>query len=284
MLRNLALAATGCLVVGSWATATTVTRITQSTDPLAFNGSVSDSDLIEGQLGDNVEDDLGFQGSENWHPAISGDPSLQGVIFTNGKVDGGLGGLLNDFPGAGLPTKVVDYSLGGATDIGAINIVTGNEGKDGRIFSTFRIQFSTDGGANFSNIQGFTPNGGTNAFGYFESNLPGTLNTDGNPLLPGGKAGSTYYEVGDTSGYLGTGVTDVRIFFYGVDNTGGQYRDPFDGLNPWTNVDDGLNAAIVSPLVWEIDVLEGPVIIPEPATLVFAGLGVGSVLLRRRRA
>ena len=32
-------------------------------------------------------------------------------------------------------------------------------------------------------------------------------------------------------------------------------RDPFDGINPFTGTDDGLNAAFVSPLVWEIDVL-----------------------------
>ncbi len=32
-------------------------------------------------------------------------------------------------------------------------------------------------------------------------------------------------------------------------------RDPFDGVNPFTGTDDGLNAAFVSPLVWEIDVL-----------------------------
>ena len=32
-------------------------------------------------------------------------------------------------------------------------------------------------------------------------------------------------------------------------------RDPFDGINPFTDTDDGLTAAFVSPLVWEIDVL-----------------------------
>ncbi len=32
-------------------------------------------------------------------------------------------------------------------------------------------------------------------------------------------------------------------------------RDPFEGVNPFTGADDGLSAAFVSPLVWEIDVL-----------------------------
>lgn len=32
-------------------------------------------------------------------------------------------------------------------------------------------------------------------------------------------------------------------------------RDPFNGLNPFTGVNDGLTAPIASPLVWEIDVV-----------------------------
>jgi hypothetical protein len=49
-------------------------------------------------------------------------------------------------------------------------------------------------------------------------------------------------------------VTDIEFDFYSVDNTLGEMRDPFDGLNPFTGTDDGLTAAFVSPLVWEIDV------------------------------
>jgi hypothetical protein len=54
---------------------------------------------------------------------------------------------------------------------------------------------------------------------------------------------------------LATEVTHIEFDFYSVDNTQGQMRDPFDGVNPFTGTDDGLSAAISSPLVWEIDVL-----------------------------
>jgi len=51
---------------------------------------------------------------------------------------------------------------------------------------------------------------------------------------------------------------------------------PYDGVNPFTGLDDGLNAAFVSPLVWELDVLA----IPEPSTLALLVLGL--LALRRR--
>jgi hypothetical protein len=52
-------------------------------------------------------------------------------------------------------------------------------------------------------------------------------------------------------------VTNLRFDFYFVDNTASEMRDPFDGVNPFTGVDDGLSAPFVSPLVWEIDVIGG---------------------------
>ena len=54
-------------------------------------------------------------------------------------------------------------------------------------------------------------------------------------------------------------------------------RDPFDGVNPFTGLDDTLTAAFVSPLVMEIDVFA----VPEPATLGLLLLG-GLAVLRRR--
>jgi hypothetical protein len=62
-----------------------------------------------------------------------------------------------------------------------------------------------------------------------------------------------------------------------VDNTAGQMRDPFDGVNPFTSIDDGLSAPIVSPLVWELDV----VAIPEPSTTGLFALGLVAMLGRK---
>lgn len=52
-------------------------------------------------------------------------------------------------------------------------------------------------------------------------------------------------------------MTNLQFNFYSVDNTLGEMRDPFDGVNPFTGVDDTLTAAFVSPLIYEIDVIGG---------------------------
>jgi hypothetical protein len=80
---------------------------------------------------------------------------------------------------------------------------------------------------------------------------------------------------------LADNVTNLQFEFFAVDNNGGQYRDPYDGVNPYTLVNDGLTAAFTAPLVWEIDVIA----VPEPATAVLlaGGLVVLSAIRRRRR-
>jgi hypothetical protein len=74
-------------------------------------------------------------------------------------------------------------------------------------------------------------------------------------------------------------VTNIQFDFYAVDNNGGQYRDPFDGVNPFTSIDDGLTGAFVSPLVFEIDVIA----VPEPASALLMLGGVVALTVRRRR-
>lgn len=85
-------------------------------------------------------------------------------------------------------------------------------------------------------------------------------------------------EIFDESGVpLVIGATNLQFDFYAVDNTGGQMRDPFDGMNPFTGADDGLTAGFVSPLVYEIDVVPGPGVL---CVLGFPGLLLGC---QRRR-
>lgn len=224
----------------------------------SLNSYLAASDYLSGLIPTELPGDNG------WHPAnpaaSNGSLDPAGLpAFTNDSGESGLAGLLNDFPGAGLPTKIVQYDLANPTDIRAIRILTGNDGLDGRVFATTLIEVSTDNGSNFTDLA------------YVESDLPGTINS--------GQWGSTLVTVtDDAGGYLATGATNLIFNFYAVDNTGGEYRDPFDGVNPYTGVDDGLTAAIVAPLVWEIDV------VPEPTALGLAGMALIGLAAARRRA
>jgi len=228
-----------------------------------LDGEVAVGDLISGMNGVELPDN-------GWHPANpasmngstdpNGLPTFTDDVGRDGAASG-LAGLLNDFPTAGEPTKRVDYALGGPTDIGAIQILSGNDGMDGRVFSTTVISTSIDNGSNYS------------VLGYFQSDPSGTINS--------GEIGSTLVRVfDDASPVLAGGVTNVLFEFYGVDNTLGEMRDPFDGVNPFTGADDGLTAPNTSPLIWEVDVIAA---IPEPSTAaLLAAMAAGVVASRRR--
>jgi hypothetical protein len=247
------LAAASALVTPMQAAPTATT--THGAVSTSLDGSIATGDLIAGLIGTELPPLNG------WHGANT-NPADQLPAFTDGAgiLGSGLTGLLNDFPGAGVAAKTVRYDLGAAANIGEIQILTGNNGRDGRIFSTTVVRTSTDG-SNFSLL------------GYFQSDPSGTINTGPNAL------GSTLVEITESGGgALATGVTSIIFELYAVDNTGGQMRDPFDGVNPFTSADDGLNAPIASPLVFELDVIA----IPEPATWALGGAVALALCLRRR--
>jgi PEP-CTERM motif len=244
-----------------------VTSSTQhSTSSTGLDGQIAVGDLISGKIATELPGDMG------WHPAVS-DPLDKLPAFTDdaGIRGTGLTGLMNDFPGDGNPAKIIRYDFSGPTDIGAIQVLTGNNGRDGRIYSTFAVYTSTDNDATY------------NLLGYFESDPLGSVNNANTP--DDVRWGSTLVKVFDNaSATLASGVTNMKFNLYAVDNTQGQYVDPFIGVNPFTGLDDlsgPPNPAQASPLVLEIDVL--PVPEPASAALVLFGLcGVAGVVQRRR--
>jgi len=193
----------------------------------------SSSDLLQGLIATELPGDLG------WYPANT-DPADRLPAFTDGigLRATGLTGLLSDFPGAGNPAKRIRYALLAPADVTELRVFTGNDGRDGRVFHTYTVRFSTNGAQTFT------------APIYVQSHTSGTLNN----------ASANNWRVAlsqltDTTGLLAARVTHVELDFFAVDNTGGEMRDPYDGVNPFTGADDALTAAFVSPLVWEIDLL-----------------------------
>lgn len=238
------LALLGMFALGSSADAAVTTLSTRGQLSTQFNSMLSAGDAIAGMIATELPGDKG------WHPAnpASANPANPNGLatFTDGTGPvSSLSGLLNDFPDPlGTPVKKIQYNLAGAIDVQKIAILSGNQlNADGRIFSTTVIRYSTNGGSSFQQL------------GYFESAPLGSINNES------GAPGTTedaalFFEIyDDAGGAIAAGVTNLQFDFYAVNNTGGQYRDPFDGVNPFTQIDDGLTAAFQSPLIWEIDVL-----------------------------
>lgn len=194
------------------------------------------TDLIQGLI------PIELPGDRGWHSANT-DPLDQLPAFTDGQGirATGLTGLLNDYPGTGLPAKLIQYELTLAADITEIRVFTGNNGRDGRVFHTYTVRFSSDGAQTFTEPI------------YVQSHASGTIN---NASVNNWRV--VLSQLTDTDGPLATAVTHLEFDFYAVDNTQGQMRDPFDDINPFVGLDDGLTTPVASPLVWEIDVLGHP--------------------------
>lgn len=257
------LALATCAAFAASALAAVTKTTTHDTSATGLNGQIAVGDALSGLIATELTGDLG------WHEANT-DPADRLPAFTDdaGIRGTNLTGLLNDLnppaTAVGVPVKRVQYDLAGPTSLAEIRVLTGNNlNSDGRVFSTFTVSSSTNNGGSFD------------VLGYFESDPLGTINSGGANAWK-----STLVSIkDDASPVLAADVTNLQFDFYAVDNSQGQYRDPFDGVNPFTNIDDNLSAAFVSPLVFEIDVIA----IPEPASALLGLMGlVGLASLRKR--
>lgn len=225
----------------------------------AFGYTVSHTDLIAGMVATNTL-------PTGWHPATPGGLEYREGALTDGAnwlniPNGNLAGLINDFPLIlGTPAQKFRFTFSETMNISAIGVLTGNDNRDGRIFHTYAVY-------------GILGGGERSLIAYVESAQLGSLNNQNH-----NQDREIATVLSRTGGNLAT-VDALEFDFYSVDNTGGQYRDPWNGVNPFTSIDDGLSAAFVSPIVREIDVFGEPV--PEPAT--FAALGLSALALMRRR-
>jgi hypothetical protein len=232
-----------CFMLASPALAAVTTVATRGLAAADLDGLIAIDDALSGLIAVELPGDLG------WHPAnpASGDPGDPNGLAAFTDDDGflsGTTGLLNDFPALGSPVKLLQYDLAAPTDIEKIGILSGNiNNADGRIFSTTVIRYSINGGVDFSLL------------GYFESAPLGSINNEQGVPESTEDHALHLAILDDASTVMITGVTNLQFDFYAVDNTQGQYRDPFDGVNPFTEIDDGLSAAFSSPLIWEIDVI-----------------------------
>ncbi len=273
------LAWVGALVAvhGAAYSATTLS-VSHDVSESAFDAQLSASDLAAGLIavekvtGDGFYPSLEYTNGigvpvndNGYHPANPASANSMHPFglptFTNGLgPQHPLDGLLNDFPGDGVPTKRLVYDLGGAFDIGQINILGGNANDpDGRVFITAVIRVSTDGGNTWTDLDG---NGGTVLYDgkpYVDSNLvqqdplpfniPNGSFFQSDPTLTvndaaGNNWKSTFMQItDDTDPVLAAGVTHVNIDFYAVHHTDNILEDPFFGVNPFTGIDDNVAPA-----------------------------------------
>ncbi|MFW5697943.1 MAG: hypothetical protein ACOCX1_05240, partial [Fimbriimonadaceae bacterium] len=104
----------------------------------SLGDGIRTDDLIAGVTGTKVSGN--FQNVGGYTHALEAGLT-DGIRINSDSVDG----LLNDFPGSGNPALVMQYDFGTATNIGALRLHSGNDGRDGRVFHSYLLRFSTDG-------------------------------------------------------------------------------------------------------------------------------------------
>jgi hypothetical protein len=235
--------------------------LTMTGDSAVTTGNVDAADLIQGQIA--VE----RAGDRGWHPATpTGQENRLGAFTDGTRTPGGAGLLWDALDGDGNrvpgPVKLLEYSFAVPANLSNINVFSANDNPDIRAVHQYVVRWSTDGGQSFADdvLVRSADSGFVNQ---------GSGNTD--------RMSSIFALDG---GFFATGVTHVQFDFYATGEGEGTV-DPWNGVNPFSGVDDGFDIPFVSPQIKEIDIVGQPV--PEPATMLALGAGLAALAARRRR-
>ena len=257
-IASFVLATSATLVLSLPVSAAPTAVTTHGAENTSLSSMIAVGDLISGQNGVELAGDLG------WHPANPAAPNStlpEGLpAFTDDVNNTGLFGLLNDFPPGGRPDQASSVLAGRSEGYQRDSNPVGQQRQGWSRLLDDRYQHVDQWRRQLFDA------------GILSIDLSGTVNS--------GQWGSTLVEITNgAGGALATGVTHVIFDFYAVDNSQGELRDPFDGVNPFTGVNDGFNAPISSPLIWEVDVIG----VPEPTAAALAAMTLVGVAVQRRR-
>lgn len=148
--------------------------------------------------------------SDGFHDCCGGNPGQ----LNNGMINGPIDGVLRDFARAAL---VLRFGFSSPTDIGALRVIGGNlNDPDGRTFHHYDVWASTDGLGDFGRYHLIARGVRSGEFGMVNDFTWHASLTELHDF---------------DSKYLAEDVTDLRLVFYCVSNTGiGRlFLDPWQG-------------------------------------------------------
>ncbi len=232
--------------------------------------SIAADDFINGRIGLHETGDVDLvNGVESWNMTSQNDPCIS-MAYTEVSpgfhpatplpAGGGLADLTDGVPGSTVEAVladyyraalVVNYDFDPPASLEDIVVFAANEDPgapgNGRIFQTYDVWISADGGASYEALATSVTSGEF-----------GEINDEDN------RATFTHLYDGVTN--LVEDITNVRFVFYCVSNTAGRFQDPWQGnFNedagfqtqcPDTDPQDvdGYRKAFEAPIIKEIDV------------------------------
>jgi D-alanyl-D-alanine carboxypeptidase-like protein/SH3 domain-containing protein len=193
---------------------------------------------VQPDSNDDINGVTGTKISGGFHSAVTNANDKE-PAFTDGSGLGSLTGLLMDYPGENTPAWSGYWNLnsGSEVDLTEIRVFAGNAGKDTRVFQHYDVYTTSDStvssGSTWTLLAEEVK---AVAFGTTNSSWEATLTK---VTRSGGQD-------------LAAGVTGIRFDLYAAGDLSSHCVDDWDDGD--ANDTDDINAAFVSPLLYEIDV------------------------------